>query len=148
MLWFALMGAVSGVVMGWLFVPVFSVAISSSQILLLSIALWLAGQLTLGQLLTWAFVSLLAHQGAYLCALILRDCTSGAPAAAPRSIVNEVENDLELLDNLAERIEAKAPNVQDETEDLCRLATRLRRALIAGQRGGDGFRRRSNLSVC
>lgn len=146
MLWFVATSALGGIVMGWLFVSVLGIIASSTQILLVLAGLWFAGQLTLWEFVVWASVSLCSHQFTYLFALILRDCT--AKVTPTERVISEMEGDLELLDSLAKRIEARAPDVQDETDKLTRLGARMREKFIAGELARNGHRRRNSLNLC
>jgi hypothetical protein len=120
----------SGLAVGWLLrVPVF-VAVTSFQIVLLTLALALADELSGMAAFLWALSGLFFHQGAYLAGAIMRVTIEGNSSANPRhSVSAEIDEELAGIDRVATRVASQAPQLRPEAAILSHLVSQLRRTL-------------------
>jgi hypothetical protein len=130
MFWFGIGCAISGLGVGFfLKVPVF-VALTSFQIVLFTVALGLAGELSGMAAFLWAISGLVFHQGAYLAGAIMRVATEESSAANPRrSVAAKVDEELLGIDRVATRVASQAPQLRPEAAILSHLVSQLRRTL-------------------
>jgi hypothetical protein len=130
MLWFGIGCAISGLAVGWLLrVPVL-VALTSFQIVLFTLALALAGELSGMAAFLWALSGLFVHQGAYLAGAIMRVTIEGSSSANPtHSVSAEIDGGLSGIDRVATRVASQAPQLRPEATILSHLVSQLRRTL-------------------
>jgi hypothetical protein len=130
MFWFGIGCAISGLAVGWLLRMPVLVALTSFQIVLLTLALALAGELSGIAAFLWALSGLFFHQGAYLAGAIMRVIIAHSSAANPRrSVAAEVDEELSGIDRVATRLASQAPQLRPEAAILSHLVSQLRRTL-------------------
>jgi hypothetical protein len=106
------------------------VALTSFQIVLFTVALALAGELSGMTAFFWTLTGLFFHQGAYLAGAILRSAMGRSSAADPkRSVAAEVDEELSTIDRLAKRFASQAPQLRPEAATVSYIVSRLRRTL-------------------
>jgi hypothetical protein len=127
MAWFAVACAMSGLAIGLLTPSVVAIALTSFQLLLIVLSLWLSDEILANQIFLWSAVGLIAHQWAYVAAALVHARVASDMETPLRF---EVESEFDLMDSLARRIEARAPEVGSEAATLARLAQKMRQMVM------------------
>ena len=131
--WLALCCCLTGLGMGMLMYSALGILLTSMQIVIYLLGFWAAGELTSIELLLWIPTGLFSHQAAYLSAFLLRSALSSSDEQMG-SVASDIDNSLDLMISLAERIEHRAPEVQTEAANLSRLLAEMRQVLLNQQR--------------
>lgn len=127
---FALCCALTGAGVGALQGSVLGVCLTSLQIVVYLAGFWAAGELTGGQFALWLPAGLCAHQACYLTALVLRNGLQPG-RHQETSVAAKVDHGLDLMQSIANRIEARAPEIKPDAANLSRELDELRGVLMS-----------------
>jgi hypothetical protein len=130
MAWFTLVCMISGFIVGWILKFPVAVALSSLQIILISIALMLATDFGVAELVLWCGAGLFAHQAAYLGGLIVRSFWEEPNWNARAAVSIKLERQLTLIQTLASHVATLTPAPARADALRCvELASEIRRTV-------------------
>jgi hypothetical protein len=127
MAWFTLVCMISGFLVGWILKFPVAVTLTSLQIVLISIALMLATDFGVAELVLWCAAGLFAHQAAYLGGVIVRSFWEEPKWNTRAAVSIKLERQLTLIQTLASRVATLTPASAREDALRCvELASEIR----------------------
>jgi hypothetical protein len=129
MFWFEIGCAIGGLGVGWLLRAPVIVALTSFLIVLFTLALALADEISRMAAFLWAFSGLFFHQSAYLAGAIMRVTIERTSAIRRHSVSAEIDAELSGIERVATRLASQAPQLRPEAAILSHLASQLRQTL-------------------